>query len=151
MKCLLYVFSLTVFVTMSTIAFAGPFKVYPGAKVDKKATEEAQQLVIGTKLGKGTRTSIYTTGDSFKKVFDFYNGIAKEYKMPWMSDKVKKLPSGQEIKEAFFIFDGAPDISTSKLWIKIQRPYIGSVKMEGLTVKYEDIRETTTISVSEQK
>jgi len=151
MKCLLHVFSLTVFVTMSTFAFAGQFKVYPGAKVDKKATEEARQLVVGTKLGKGTRTSIYTTGDSFKKVFDFYNGIAKEYKMHWMGGKVKRLPSGQEIKEAFFIFDGAPDISTSKLWIKIQRPYIGTVKMEGHTVKYGDIRETTTISVSEQK
>ena len=150
MKCLLHVFSLTVFVTMSTIAFAGQFKVYPGAKVDKKATEEAQQLVVGTKLGKGTRTSIYTTGDSFKKVFDFYKGIAKEYKMPWMGAKVKRLPSGQEIKEAFFIFDGAPDITTSKLWIKIQWPYIGTVKMEGYTVKYGDIREITTISVSEQ-
>ncbi len=151
MKCLLHVFSLTVFVTMSTIAFAGQFKVYPGAKVDKNATEEAQQLVVGTKLGKGTRTSIYTTGDSFKKVFDFYKGIAKEYKMPWMGGKVKRLPSGQEIKDAFFIFDGAPDITTSKLWIKIQWPYIGTVKMEGYAVKYGDIRETTTISVSEQK
>ena len=45
MRFLSNVLLLTVFVTMSTIVFAGQFKVYPGAKVDKKATEEAQQLI----------------------------------------------------------------------------------------------------------
>ena len=36
-----------------------------------------------------------------------------------------KLSSGQELKEAYFIFDNAADIMTSKHWIKIQRPYLG--------------------------
>lgn len=40
---------------------------------------------------------------------------------------------------------------SSKLWIKVQRPYIGSVKMEGLNVKYEDVRDITAIIVSEKK
>ena len=35
-----------------------------------------------------------------------------------------KLSSGQELKEAYFIFDNAADIMTSKHWIKIQRPYL---------------------------
>jgi hypothetical protein len=151
MKSLVYVLSFIVLVAMSTISFAGEFKLYKGAKMDNKATQKARQIVVGTKVGKGAQTTIYTTGDSFEKVFHFYNGIAKEYKMPWMGGKAKTLPSGQEIKDAFFIFDGAPDITTSKLWIKIQRPYIGAVKMEGYIPKYEDIQEITCISVYEQK
>jgi hypothetical protein len=39
-----------------------------------------------------------------------------------------ELPSGGVLRETYFIFDGAKDITTSKLWIKIQRPYIGSVE-----------------------
>jgi len=40
---------------------------------------------------------------------------------------------------------------SSKLWIKIQRPYIGRVKMEGFQPKYEDVRDVTAIVVAEQK
>lgn len=100
-----------------------------------------------------THPAIYATGDSFEKVFAFYKGKAKEYKMPHREKEgVKKLPSGQELKEAFFIFDGAPDIITSKLWVKIQRPYIGRVEMgKDYQVRYEDIRDITAITVSEQR
>ncbi len=41
----------------------------------------------------------------------------------------EKLPSGQELKAAYFIFDGAPDLVTSRRWAKAQRPYIGDIKM----------------------
>jgi len=40
---------------------------------------------------------------------------------------------------------------SSKLWIKVQRPYIGRVKMEGFQPKHEDVRDVTAIVVAEQK
>jgi len=45
-----------------------------------------------------------------------------------------------DLWEAYFIFDGAQDLANSKLWVKVQRPYIG-----------EDIRDVTAIVVSEKK
>jgi hypothetical protein len=117
-KKLIYVLLLTVFV-FSSVVFAADFKPYPGAKIDEKATQEANQLAAGMKMGKAPKSTIYTASDSFQKVFDFYKGMAKEFKMPHQKEgKVKKLPSGQELKEAYFIFDGANDLMSSKLWIK---------------------------------
>jgi hypothetical protein len=135
-----------------SLVFAAEFKPYPGSKVEEKATQEANQMAAGSKMGKTPKSTIYTTSDSFEKVFNFYKGMAKEFKMPHQKEgKVKKLPSGQELKEAYFIFDGASDLMSSKLWIKVQRPYIGRVKMEGYQPKYEDVRDVTAIVVAEQK
>jgi len=150
-KKLSYVLLLMVFV-FSSLVIAADFKPYPGAKIDEKATQEANQMAAGSKMGKAPKSTIYTTSDSFEKVFDFYKGMAKEFKMPHQKEgKVKKLPSGQELKEAYFIFDGASDLMSSKLWVKVQRPYIGRVKMEDFQPKYEDVRDVTAIVVAEQK
>jgi hypothetical protein len=43
------------------------------------------------------------------------------------------------------------EFMSSKLWIKVQRPYMGRVKMEGYQPKYEDVRDVTAIVVAEQK
>lgn len=71
--------------------------------------------------------------------------------MPGQEVQVRKLPSGQELKESYFIFDEARDLLSAKLWIKIQHPYIGRVEMEGLNPRFQDIRDITSISVSERK
>jgi hypothetical protein len=136
-------------IVVSTPVIAVEFKPYPGAKIDQKATKEATELL--KQAGMGGKATIYTTGGSFEKVNGFYKGIAKEFKMPG-EEGAKRLPSGQELKEAYFIFDGAADIATSKLWIKIQRPYIGSVEIgKDFQVKYKDVRDVTAITVSERK
>jgi len=151
MRKLIYVLLLIVFVC-STPVFAAEFKPYPGAKIDEKATKEAQEVAAAAKMS-NVKPTIYTTKDPFDKVFAFYSGIAKEYKMPHQKEgKVKKLPSGQELKEAYFIFDGATDLMNSKLWIKIQRPYIGRAKMgKNFQVEYEDVRDVTAIVASEKR
>ena len=100
MKKLSYVLLLIAFV-FSSVVFAADFKPYPGSKVDEKATQEANQMAAGSKMGKAPKSTIYTASDSFEKVFAFYSGTAKEFKMPHQKEgKVKKLPSGQELKEA---------------------------------------------------
>jgi len=152
MKKMMFILSLSMVLVFSIIALAADFKPYPSSKIDEKATQEANQMAAGSKMGKAPKSTIYTASDSFEKVFAFYSGMAKEFKMPHQKEgKVKKLPSGQELKEAYFIFDGANDLMSSKLWIKVQRPYIGRVKMEGYQPKYEDVRDVTAIVVAEQK
>jgi hypothetical protein len=87
------------------------------------------------------KATIYVNGDSYEKVYSFYKGVGKEYQMPGVSGKTTKLPSGKELKSAFFIFDGAKDLMSSKLWAKIQRPYIGLTMEEGPDMTYIIVSE----------
>lgn len=143
MKRTVRVLSLLMLIVFSTGVFAADFKPYPGAKIDEKATKEARQQT-------GMETTIYTTTDSFEKVHAFYKSLGREYKMP-APEGPFNLRSGGVLKEAYFIFDGAADITTSKNWIKIQRPYLGAIKAtfppnpKYVEDIYEDIRDVTTI------
>jgi hypothetical protein len=132
---------------MSSIAFSSEFKPYPGAKIDVQATNAANKMAEAT----GIKTTIYTTADAFEKVLAFYQAVAKQYEMPYGGSMGGKLPSGQSLQEVYFIFDGASDLANSNLWSKIQRPFIGSVRMEGLQPKYDDIRDVTAIILAEKK
>ncbi len=120
---------------------AAEFKLYPGAKIDEKATKLANELAQQAKE-KDAKATIYTTSDSFQKVASFYKSIAKEYSMPRASGTTGKPKKYEkyELWEAYFIFDGAKDLASSKLWIKVQRPHIG-----------EDVKDVTSIVVKEKK
>ena len=126
------------------VASAADFKVYSGAKIDEKLTKEANDL--GAKSAAGSKmavpkATIYTTGDAYEKVYSFYKGVGKEYQMPGSSGTKNKLPSGKELKSSFFIFDGAKDLMSSKLFAKIQRPYIGMDMKEGPDLTYIIVSE----------
>lgn len=133
-----------------TAAWAADFKPYPGARVDEAATRDARQAAAQSPLQIQTLVpTIYLTGDPFEKVAAFYRGQAREYRMPGRQGRApQKLPGGQEIKEAYFIFDGAKDLVTSRRWAKVQRPYIGGMKMVGRTPQFQDIRDVTVIIFS---
>ena len=136
--------ALTVMLAVASGSAQG-FKVYPGAtKLEKESAEIAKTLPAGTE------GSVYVTNDSYDKVVTFYRGIGKEYTMAFMK-KGTKLPNGQELVSVFFIFDGASNIGTSKNWAKVQRPYVGSVKMNGTTPEYSDIRDVTAIVTTQKK
>lgn len=130
-----------------TTAVAGQgFKIYPGATKytppDTEQTREAQKA-----LPPGTVAMSYLTNDSFERVVAFYKGFAQEYTMPGMP-KGRKLPNGQELKQTYFIFDGAKDLTTSKSWAQIQRPLIGSIDDK---LEPHEIRDVTVINVSQKK
>jgi len=114
---------------------AQDFKPYPGAKLDEKGSREASAAAPGK------QSEVYTTGDAFEKVSAFYKGIYKEYAMPNSSPK---LPSGQQLKWAFFILDGGKDLASSKYWMKVQRPYVGGA--DG-----QDVRDITVIQTVRSK
>lgn len=119
------------------------FKPYPGAAVDQKASKESREAA-------GVDVTIYTTRDSFDKVYAFYRSIGKEYRMP-SPEAPARLRSGSTLQEAYFIFDGAVDIMASKAWIKVQRPYLGRPKdvppagAKFADDMYEDVRDVTVI------
>ena len=139
-----YVLAFVMLFFLSAVVFAGGFKVYPGAKLED--VYEIKQSEAGTKMSKAPKVIIFTTNDFFENVVAFYRGTGREYRMPGSSGKPIKLPSGQELKEAYFIFDNAADIMTSKHWVKIQRPYLSRERTkEGFQGKYGAVREVTAI------
>lgn len=124
MKRIAYTLAFFMVVSFSAVIFAETVPVYPGARLED--TYEIKQPDVGGKASKPHKMIVFTTNDLFENVVAFYRGTAREYRMPGRGGNVSKLPSGQELKEAYFIFDKASDIMTSKHWIKIQRPYQGT-------------------------
>ncbi|RPI73230.1 MAG: hypothetical protein EHM45_21055 [Desulfobacteraceae bacterium] len=137
------IFILAVLSIFSLSIFAAAFKPYPQAKLHEKATRDGME--IAAQMKQNIKIEVYTTDESFEKVYEFYKGAAAEYKMPYHTPEGTKLPTGQILKEAFFIFDGAKDLAASKLWIKIQRPAVGLTKED---LQKNTIRDVTVITVS---
>jgi hypothetical protein len=132
-----------VFINLMVLS-AADFKVYPGAKVDEKLTKEANDFAAKSAAGSKMavpKAAIYTTGEAYEKVYSFYKGVGKEYQMAGTSGTKNILPSGKELKSSFFIFDGAKDLMISKLFAKIQRPYIGMDMKEGPDLTYIVVSE----------
>lgn len=131
--------------TLASFSLAQEFKRYKGAKPDPAATEEAMRLAANDP---GLEVTVFVTSDPFEKVYEFYKGFAQEYHMA--GKRTRKLRNGQELHDAFFILDNEKNILTSKMWVKIQRPYIGA----GLDRKGDpatEIRDVTAIVLSQRK
>ncbi len=138
--------SVVLILAFAPFVVAQGFKIYPGAK-EYTPPDTEQNREMKKALPPGTVATSYVTNDSFEKVVAFYKGFAQEYTMPGMP-KNRKLPSGQDLKQAYFIFDGAKDLTTSKSWAQIQRPLIGSIDNN---LQPRDIRDVTVINVSQKK
>jgi len=144
MKTRAFILTFVMFFALPALGFSASFKVYPGARVEE--VYEAKQSEAGAKISKSPKIIIFTTADFFENVVAFYRGLAREYRMPGTGGKSTKLSSGQELKEAYFIFDDAADIMTSNHWIKIQRPYLSRERTrEGFQGKYGAVRDVTAI------
>ncbi len=144
MKTRAFILALNIFLTLPAVVSAGVFKVYPGAKLEE--VYEVKHAEAGAKTSKPLKVIIFTTNDLFENVVAFYRGNAREYRIAGTTGRPTKLSTGQELKEAYFIFDDATDIMTSKHWIKIQRPYlVRSQTGEGFHGKFETVRDVTAI------
>lgn len=137
------------FVLVCGTVLAGECKTYPGSKIEEKATEEANKTLPGATA---PRTTVYTSTDSFSAVVSFYRNVAREYGMPGLAKgEEKRLPSGEALNEAYFIFDESQDLMNSRFWVKVQRPYIGRVGAKGLETAFEDVRDVTMIITVEKQ
>ncbi len=129
MKTFVCILALFLVFGSQTLTFSASFQVYPGAKLldvyEMKQPSGSGPALPGKEL-KPSKEIVFTTHDLFENVVAFYRGLTREYRMPGVGgSRPATLSSGQELKEAYFIFDNAADLSTSKHWVKIQRPYLG--------------------------
>jgi hypothetical protein len=129
---------------LSLLVQAQESKRYRGARLDAAATEEARRAAGAAGVWE---VSVYTTSDSFDKVYTYYKSVAYEYQV--LGKRTRKLPNGQELRDAFFLLDDAKELASSKLWVKIQRPYIGAGLARGSGAA--DIRDVTAIVQSQRK
>jgi hypothetical protein len=95
-------------------------------------------------LRPGVTIKAWLTQDTFEQVVGFYRAMGKEHKPP-NGLPAEKLPGGQVIQKTFVIFDGAPDLVTSRQWFRIQRPFTGSAG------QHQDVRDLTEIVLTERK
>jgi hypothetical protein len=116
-------------------AVAQDFKQYPGSKLDETASRQSSTNQI--------ESQVYTSTDTFDKLYGFYKGLYKE-QVP--APPAPVLPSGKRVQWAYFIMDGAQNFARSKYWLKIQRPYIGSIANSGDS-DFKDVREISVIQV----
>jgi hypothetical protein len=131
--------------TLAPLSLAQEFKRYKNAKPDTAATEEAMRLAAADQ---GLDVSVYITSDPFEKVYEFYKGVGREYQMA--GKRARKLPNGQELRDAFILLDNEKNIVTSKMWVKIQRPYIGA-GLDRKGAPTTEIRDVTAIVLSQRK
>ena len=144
MKKGIWILAFLMLLSLTAIGFSASFKVYPGAKLED--VYEVKQPGPGGKISETSKEIIFTTSDPFESVVAFYSGVGREYRMPGTVGRSIKLSSGQELKEAYFIFDNAGDLSTSKHWIKIQQPYLSRARTsQGSPGQYEKILQVTAI------
>lgn len=122
-------------VMTGALGLAQDFKPYPGAQLDEKLSREASAAATDRE------SKVYTTSDSFDKVYAFYKGL---YKQDTGMPPGPKLPSGQQVQWAFFLIDGGKDLSTSKHWMKVQYPMLAGP--DG-----KDVRNVTHIHVVRKK
>ena len=123
-----------------------PTKIYPGAKLDKAATQQAK---TGPAAQPDIEIAVYATADGFDKVYGFYQRNGKEYKV--IGSRARKLPNGKDLHDAFFILDEGRDLVTSKHWVKIQRPYIGQYGLGRNGAGANDIKDVTAIVLTRKK
>lgn len=122
-------------------------KQYPGAKIDQAGTNEAKMAAAAQP---DIEMTVFTTPDPFEKVYEFYKKTGKEYKV--IGSGARKLPNGQDLKNAFFILDEGNNLVTSKRWVKLQRPYIGQYGLARNTSQAQnDVRDVTAIVLTVRK
>jgi hypothetical protein len=136
---------IVLFLLLSAIGFAQQVKLYPGARLDEAATNEAR---AATANQPGIDVTVYMTEDSFDKVYAYFKKNSKEYKV--IGARARKLPNGQALRDAFFILDEGDSLVTSKRWVKLQRPYIGQYGLSKSGVNNE-IRDITAIVLTRSK
>src|SRR5262245_39885062 len=114
-------------------ARAQEFAQYPGSSLDQTASQQASNA--------NNECQVFLTSDSYDKVYSFYK---KRYAQFVFMAPAPKLPSGKNIQWSFFLLDGARDLAHSTHWVKIQKPFVGSVS-EDSTKDFEDIRDVTAV------
>jgi hypothetical protein len=126
------------------------FPIYAGATLDAAATQAANDMAASA--GQANKVShVYFTADAFAKVAAFYLSHGSEASVAPIPEASRTLPDGREIQRVVVILDGAASLEDSNLWVNVQRPFIGVVRVEDGKPILEDVRDVTTIVEVERR
>ncbi len=89
--------------------------------------------------------TVYTTPAGYAEVYAYYKKLYRETN-PSLKKVNEKMPDGKLLNYSFFCLDDARSFLESKHWIKVQHPYIGSVRFKNGKPQYEDVRDLTIIT-----
>ena len=124
---------------MSLLAMAAELRVYPGATAEDFAAWQRRHPDVT--VPRGMHVKRYSTPDPLDKVIAFYAKIGREAGQ----EKRLTLKTGEEIRMRTFILDGTKkDVATSKLFVRIQRPYVDFITSE---FRAEGVKQLTAIEV----
>ena len=124
---------------VSLLAMAAEVRVYPGATAEDFAAWQRKHPNVN--VPPGMHVERYSTPDPLDKVVAFYAKIGRESG----EEKRLKLKTGEEIRMRTFILDGSKkDAATSKLFVRIQRPYVDYISPE---LRGEGVKQLTAIEV----
>ncbi len=138
--------SVSLGLALAALAAAQPAdRLYPSGRLDQAGTQGARSVYADQPQ---LEVTVFTTDDPFEKVLSFFQKRGREYKV--IGSRVRRLPNGQELRDAFFILDDAPSLLESKRWVKLQRPYIGESGL-ARNPSAQDIRDLTAIVLSTRK
>jgi hypothetical protein len=125
--------------SLSSLAAAAEVRVYPGATVEDFAAWRRRHPQVT--VAPGMHVKRYSTPDPLDKVVAFYAKIGSESG----EEKRLRLQTGEEIRMRTFVLDGTDkDVRTSKLFVRIQRPYVDYITPE---FRAEGVQELTAIEV----
>jgi hypothetical protein len=137
--------SIVLLMSLASLA-AAAFQVYPGAVRQKDWEQRSRDQVAksGTQKSFAPReVQMYSSSDSFEKVYAFYQKLGTE--MPnFSSPQGRKLPNGTLVKMAAFTFDGGRSMSASKQYVVISRPIF-------LDEKFQEMHDVTAITFTMKK
>jgi hypothetical protein len=152
------------FLLLPALAAAGSadFKPYPGSTEDPAlaAALTEQSLKYG-----GVKTQVWTSADSFEKVFAYYRRSGPEFvlKRPTRPDSPyeHEVPASMiagaaagapavPVKEVHIILDGAASLATTRRWLTITHPVFAKTTVDGLMITLGDRRDVTAIELFEK-
>jgi hypothetical protein len=136
-------------VLMTSVAIGGGFRYYPEAAVyTPPDTEANRQFTDALRPGVTIRAWLTQARSSTSWAFT----------APWARNTSlqagcprRSFPAGQLIQKTFVIFDGVPDLVTSRQWIRIQRPFVGAASDAHGGAQHQEVRDVTEIVLTERK
>ena len=125
--------------SVALLAVAAEFRVYPGATAEDFTAWRRRHPNVN--VPPGTHVERYSTPDPLDDVVAFYAKIGSESGQ----EKRLRLATGEEIRMRTFVLDGAKkDVRTSKLVVRVQRPYVDYITPE---FRGEGVKELTAIEM----
>ena len=109
------------------------YRAYPNALPDAAAQASISELLGQLRVDPAIKPSLSITTDTFEQVLTFYQPLGREFRVSYPTsvgegyerelpsrvevgaDRLKQVPSGLRLKQAFLILDGASNLFSPRI------------------------------------